>query len=175
MKLPWTFTLCLLMMLLGSSPTLAQGEPVDFGDSGIVVVVEAEGDDTDSGWTYWFPDEFYDYFPPFFRAPILGIEPPWDGGGGNPAPEEPDCEDIIEELGELLNQADLLSNIIDGLSNPNAEIGIVDYEAGVVIERHYPGSPFFTKNLAQKLEALRDMKQRIDELLSKAVTACNES
>ncbi len=94
---------CLITVSL--SLILAQGEPVDFGDSGIVVVVEAddkEGETTDSGWTYWFPDEFFSYIPSLPKFPDFPL-PPWAGGGNGGGEIDP-CQDAQAKLDDLYNQ-----------------------------------------------------------------------
>jgi hypothetical protein len=89
------YLLALSLICLG----LAQGDVVDFGDSGIVVVVEEGGDDVgmETGWAYWFPDEFYDFFPPFPTLPTLPWPPAWGGGGGGDGIDD-DCWDAQNDL-----------------------------------------------------------------------------
>lgn len=99
MKKPSYLFILLMLALIFPFVSNAQGDVVDFGDSGIEVVVEADGkgDGIDTGWAYWFPDEFYDYFP-FPTLPTLPF-PGWGGGwGGGDDGDADDCFDAQNEL-----------------------------------------------------------------------------
>lgn len=96
------------LLTIALSTSLAQGEPVDFGDTGLVVIVEQspkEDNPNETGWSFWFPDEFYDYLPSWPKFPAFEF-PGWAGGGGG-GPTSPECgaaQAILDNLYDQLNQ-----------------------------------------------------------------------
>jgi|GEM_PF-5485614 len=92
--------LIISVLLLMTHTTKAQDDVVDFGDSGIEVVVEQEGGGMKTGWVYWFPDEFFEFVPPKFVMPTLPSLPPWLGGGGGGSNDQ-GCEDVLQDIVNL--------------------------------------------------------------------------
>ncbi len=89
-----------VLFLVATHSSNAQ-DVVDFGDSGIEIVVEASGDGMETGWAYWFPDEFYSYMPAFPRFPVLNL-PPWSGGGGGGG-DDGDSEACNDAMQKVVN------------------------------------------------------------------------
>lgn len=98
---------CALFILLGGFPsiTLTQDVTIDFGDSGIVVVVTPSEPGFDTGWSYWFPDEFENYISLLPKLPPVSF-PGWagGGGGGSASPECRAAQAILDNLYDQLQQ-----------------------------------------------------------------------
>jgi len=96
------------------------GDVVDFGDSGIVVVVQEAAEYV---YAYVFPDEFTDYYPPFdIPYPEIPNFPDWNWDWGSDPDEADLCESAMEELVELEEQLNDSQNTLDMLDDGN--IGI---------------------------------------------------
>ncbi|MCA9839170.1 MAG: hypothetical protein KC422_19825 [Trueperaceae bacterium] len=158
----------IVLLSFGLKPVMTQGETVDFGDSGITVVVEAEGGETndDSGWAYWFPDEFYDYFPPLrINFPFPSF-PGWAGGGGGDDGKDP-CQAAKDKLADLYNQLGQVAQQINDAIEKAAPLTLNDkaYEA------HSPGwITAFYKLMQQRDE----LKEQIEEAHQQQDTACDD-
>lgn len=151
----------LLLLSFGTSTTVNGGdEPVDFGDSGIVVVVEAEGESEgiETSLAFWFPDEFLDFYPGFnwFRG-FPGF-PGWGDDGNGP---DVDPCDVLASQRDLLQQIydDLLTEFMDGL-----EGGKLDYKGK---DSKYGSSGWTNQafNLFQDLQDLREQLNAFDEAM----------
>lgn len=161
------FILITISTLLIPFTNAQEGEPVDFGDSGIEVVVEA----AETLWAYWFPDEFNNYFPdwitwtPSFPPPV----PPPDTGDGG----QVDCKDVIEALGDMLDIMEGVNGMMNAASMEY--ISEFDPETGKAIVKttYSPGSQFFTDSLADKIKWKIDAEKRLDQLFKDAAN-CNE-
>jgi len=115
----------LLILLSVFCFAYADDDVVDFGDSGIVVVVqEAASDGIEYVKSYWFPDEFTDYYPPSFEFPypFLPNFPGWDWDWGSDPDEADLCISAILELYELNEELIHSQNTLDALYDGN--IGI---------------------------------------------------
>ena len=100
-------TLTLIALLTIAFSVSLAGEPVDFGDSGLVVIVEQppKDDGIETGWAFWFPDEFSDYLPSWPNFPDFTF-PGWAGGGSG-GPASPECraaQAILDSLYDQLQQ-----------------------------------------------------------------------
>ena len=147
-----------------SGTTNAQDEPVNFGDSGIVVVVEQEGEDDGdgSGWAYWFYDEFLHFYPKWNWIPAVPNFPIWDGGDGG------DSDTPCTDAQEALDAAQAAYDEVNDAYAEAVEGGPLEYKGKL-----YKQGTSGWVNAFYRLSAERDeLLQARDEAQENADVAC---
>ena len=157
--LPTIFTI--LFVALSSSFT--QESPVDFGDSGITVVVEPEpkGDGKEISTVYipFVPDEFLTFFPEFPFGPNLPWPPPWDA-------DKTLCEGAIARLAELTRKRSFWIHVL--VNNLTFEPGEpAFYYQGYGTDGRVAvmaGSPTFAKSVLDVFNTIQEIDKEIEEV-----------
>lgn len=167
----------ILILAVFLPKVLSQSEPVDFGDSGLVVVVQQQGEpkseNSDESWSFWFPDEFINLWSGWIKS-APGLIPTFPDPGGDGG-QQPDCDDLINELGDELRLAELLTEAINNMQKfPVEIIHEFDPETGKVLSQtsHLPGSFDHTSAVLDRLRFKQATFNHIDELLMQAVSQC---
>ncbi|WP_432411074.1 hypothetical protein [Rasiella sp. SM2506] len=146
--------LLMVILLLGAIQlSNAQvGEVVDFGDSGIEVVVEQKGEGMKTGWVYWFPFDEWGKFPPMVLVPPI-FNPPWNGGGGGARPNEPDCQWLTNEIIDLTVYIESFENTLQDWDRN----GFATDPQGNTFPK---GSTGYNNLVKQKQEKVNDWKKQ---------------
>lgn len=159
------FQKSVVLMIAALTWASAASDLVDFGDSGIVVVVEPSKSGKEYGVAYipWIPDEFYTFYPSLPAAP--GV--PWPVAWDREPPQPDPCQTALDQLSEIESEIVWRQETI----NWAQENGYL-FDAYGGGDQVFAGSERFNE-IIQFLEGeIEDLQEQRDEAASQAKRYC---